>query len=108
MALQNVDLAHAMERDAGQAIISLRVDGGAAANNLLMQMQADLLGAEIVRPAMVESTALGAGRLAALGIGLYSDPSMLRQLPATTFHPRMDATERARTLSRWQQALSKS
>ena len=107
MALQNVDLAHAMERDAGQAIISLRVDGGAAANNLLMQMQADLLGAEIVRPAMVESTALGAGRLAALGVGLYSDPSMLRQLPATTFHPRMDTNERERTFSRWQQALSK-
>ena len=108
MALQNVDLAHAMQRDAGQAISSLRVDGGAAANNLLMQMQADLLGAEIVRPTMIESTALGAARLAALGVGLYSDPTLLRQLPATTFHPRMDANERERILSRWQQALSKS
>jgi len=108
MALQNVDLARAMERDAGQPISSLRVDGGAAANNLLMQMQADLLRAEIVRPAMVESTALGAGQLAALGVGLYSDTSMLRQLPATTFHPRMDENERTRILTRWQQALSKS
>jgi glycerol kinase len=108
MALQNVDLAHAMERDAGQPISSLRVDGGASANNLLMQMQADLLGAEIVRPAMVESTALGAGQLAAFGVGLYSDPSMLRQSPATTFHPRMDASERERISSRWRQALSKS
>ncbi|HEX7505179.1 MAG TPA: glycerol kinase GlpK, partial [Polyangia bacterium] len=69
MALQNVDLAQAMQLDAGHPVISLRVDGGASANNLLMQMQADFLGADIVRPAMVESTALGAGRLAALGLG---------------------------------------
>ena len=108
MALQNVDLALAMQRDAGHPIVSLRVDGGASANNLLMQMQADLLGAEIVRPAMVESTALGAGRLAALGLGLYSDPGKASDLNVSTFQPRIDPAERERILNRWLQALTKS
>jgi len=116
MALQNVDLALAMQLDAGHPIVSLRVDGGASANNLLMQMQADLLGADIVRPAMVESTALGAGRLAGLGLGLglglYKDPGLqpdLRSaLKVSTFHPRIDPAQRERTLSRWREALTKS
>jgi glycerol kinase len=108
MALQNVDLALAMERDAGHPITSLRVDGGASANNLLMQMQADLLGADIVRPAMVESTALGAGKLAALGLGLYSDPGKASDLNVSTFHPRLDPEERGRIMSRWREALTKS
>lgn len=107
MALQNVDLALAMQEDAGCSISSLRADGGASANNLLMQMQADFLGAEIVRPAMVESTALGAGRLAALGVGL-GDGAPLQDLPATTFHPSMEARRRDDTFSRWRQALCKS
>jgi glycerol kinase len=108
MALQNVDLALAMQLDAGHPITSLRVDGGASANNLLMQMQADLLGAEIVRPAMVESTALGAGRLAALGLGLYSDPGKASDLNVTTFQPRIDPVQRDRILSRWRESLTKS
>jgi glycerol kinase len=108
MALQNVDLARAMQLDAGHAIISLRVDGGASANNLLMQMQADFLGADIVRPAMVESTALGAGRLAALGLGLYKDPGLQPDLKVSTFRPRMDLAAREQTLSRWREALTKS
>jgi glycerol kinase len=108
MALQNVDLALAMQRDAGHPITSLRVDGGACANNLLMQMQADLLGADIVRPAMVESTALGAARLAALGLGLYIDPGKKSDLEVTTFHPRLGSVERERTMSRWREALTKS
>jgi glycerol kinase len=108
MALQNVDLALAMQRDAGHPITSLRVDGGASANDLLMQMQADFLGADIVRPAMVESTALGAGRLAALGLGLYSDPGKQPDLRVSTFHPRLDHAERDRILVRWREALTKS
>ena len=79
-------------------------------------MQADLLGADIVRPAMVESTALGAGRLAGLGLGLglglYKDPGLqpdLRSaLKVSTFHPRIDPAQRERTLSRWREALTKS
>jgi glycerol kinase len=108
MALQNVDLVRAMELDAGHAITSVRVDGGASANDLLMQIQADLLGADIVRPAMVESTALGAGLLAAHGLGVYTDPSDKPDFPSVTFHPRLDSAARERTLARWREALTKS
>jgi glycerol kinase len=73
IALQVNDLLDAMRQDSGSPISLLRVDGGAAANNLLMQFQSDLLGIEIHRPNMLETTALGAAYLAALGIGLFSD-----------------------------------
>jgi glycerol kinase len=108
MALQNVDLVRAMEGDAGHAITSLRVDGGATVNDLLMQVQADLLGAEIVRPDMVESTALGAGLLAAHGLGLYTDLGMKPDFQVTRFRPRIDLAERERIMVRWREALLKS
>jgi glycerol kinase len=108
MALQNVDLVRAMELDAGHPIASVRVDGGASANNLLMQIQADLLGADIVRPAMVESTALGAGLLAAHGLGLYSDLEKKPDFQTVVFHPRLDPAERERIMTRWREALPKS
>ena len=108
MALQNVDLVSAMERDTGRPIRSLRVDGGASANGLLMQMQADLLGVEIIRPAMVEATALGAGRLAAMGLGLASGSGETANLGTTTFPPRMAPVERERTLARWRDALARA
>jgi glycerol kinase len=108
MALQNVDLVRAMELDAGHPITSVRVDGGASANDLLMQIQADLLGADIVRPAMVESTALGAGLLAAHGLGVYTGPADKPAFPAVTFHPRLDPVGRERTMARWREALTKS
>jgi glycerol kinase len=75
IALQNVDLMLAMERDAGRRIRQLRVDGGAAANDLLLQLQADFMGIPIVRPDMLESTALGAAKLAARGLGLAPAPA---------------------------------
>jgi glycerol kinase len=108
MALQNVDLVRAMEMDAGHPITSLRVDGGATVNDLLMQIQADLLGADIVRPAMVESTALGAALLAAHGLGLYTDLGTRPDLEVTTFRPRIDVAERERITVRWREALLKS
>jgi glycerol kinase len=108
MALQNVDLVRAMELDAGHPIARVRVDGGASANNLLMQIQADLLGADIVRPAMVESTALGAALLAAHGLGVYTDVSDPSAFPAVTFHPKLDPAERDRIMLRWREALAKS
>jgi glycerol kinase len=108
MALQNVDLARAMERDAGHPMTSLRVDGGASVNGLLMQMQADLLGADIVRPSMIESTALGAGRLAALGFGLYSERPKKPDSEASRFRPHIDSAERERVMTRWREALLKS
>jgi glycerol kinase len=108
MALQNVDLVRAMEQDAGRVLTSLRVDGGATANNLLMQIQADLLGADIVRPAQVELTALGAARLAAEGVGLPIDVHDATDSGATIFHPRMLASEREQILSRWREAVAKA
>jgi len=108
MALQNVDLVRAMELDAGHPIASVRVDGGASANDLLMQIQADLLGADIVRPAMVESTALGAGLLAAHGLGVYTQVSDKPAFPTVTFHPKLPAAERDHAMARWREALAKS
>ena len=108
MALQNVDLVRAMEQDAGRVLTSLRVDGGATANNLLMQIQADLLGADIVRPAQVELTALGAARLAAEGAGLAVAAAVATDSDATIFHARMPASERDRILSRWREAIAKA
>jgi glycerol kinase len=107
MALQTVDLVSAMQQDADRALTALRVDGGATNNDLLMQIQADLLGADIVRPAQVELTALGAARLAALGAGFELNPDQTAFAP-TVFHPRMPAGERERILAGWRQALART
>ena len=108
MALQNVDLVRAMEQDAGRPLASLRVDGGAVKNDLLMQMQADLLGVPLLRPAMTESTALGAARLAARGLGLESGRRKPPNSGVTVFQPRMTAAERDRSMARWRDALARS
>ncbi len=124
IALQNVDLMLAMERDAGRRIRQLRVDGGAAANDLLLQMQADFMGIPIVRPAMLESTALGAAKLAARALGLWAPPGGAESLTAAaengagqdgqapagsrTFLPRMSSEERAAHLERWHRAVEKA
>ena len=104
VALQNVDLVSAMQADAGRPINNLRVDGGAAANDLLMQIQSDLLGVQIFRPEMVESTALGAAKLAALGVGL-SAPDRGGRGEQTArmriFTPSMSAEARAAHVARW-------
>jgi glycerol kinase len=105
IALQTVELASAMAEDAGRPLTSLRADGGAAANDLLMQIQADLLGAEIIRPTMVESTALGAARLAAQGAGF---PIPLERSTVKVFRPRMEPEARARALARWKEAVAKA
>ena len=95
-----------MSDDAGRPLTALRVDGGAAANDLLMQVQADLLGAEIIRPSMVESTALGAARLAAAGAGLPM--AAAAAAPAKIFRPRTTAEARAEALGRWREAVAKA
>jgi glycerol kinase len=105
IALQTVDLVRAMEQDSGRTLTALRVDGGATTNNLLMQIQADLLDADIVRPAQVEVTALGVARLAAAGVGLDIDPRGEIGGEATVFHPRISAGERDGILARWRDAL---
>ena len=110
IALQNVDILRAMERDAGRPLTVLKVDGGAAANNLLMQFQADVLGVEIQRPALVETTALGAAFLAGLGSGVWKDLDQVRR--TWKLERKFDATaDRAKVtehLARWDAAVAKA
>jgi glycerol kinase len=110
IALQNVDILRAMERDAGHALTVLKVDGGASANNLLMQFQSDVLGVEISRPDLVETTALGAAFLAGLGTGVWRDQ---HQVQATwreqkRFKPTTDRAWVAEHLARWDTAVAKA
>jgi glycerol kinase len=108
IALQNVDLVTAMQADAGRTINSLRVDGGAATNDLLMQLEADLLGVQIFRPEMVESTALGAAKLAALGVGLPPPDAGRETARMRLYTPSMPDATRAEMLARWAAAVDKA
>ena len=110
MALQNVDILRAMERDLGRRMRALKVDGGAAANNLLMQLQADYLGREIVRPKVIETTAAGACFLAGLGVGLWKDVDAIAKVwrAETTFPSRMGPGPRRRRLEAWWVAVNRA
>jgi glycerol kinase len=108
IALQNVDLLRAMQGDAGRAVNNLRVDGGAAANDLLMQIQADLLGVQIFRPEMVESTALGAAKLAARGVGLPRTDRSGETARVRIFNPSLAPAAREDMLARWHTAVSRA
>ncbi|MEO5769103.1 MAG: glycerol kinase GlpK [Polyangia bacterium] len=109
IALQNVELVAAMRTDAARPINRMRVDGGAAANDLLMQLQADLLGVPVVRPAMLESTALGAAKLAARGVRLALDKAEEQPTEIlTVFNPAMPDDERQTLLDRWNLAVAKA
>jgi glycerol kinase len=110
IALQVADLMTVLEADAGMALAELRVDGGAAANNLLMQLQADLLGRTVVRPAITETTALGAAYLAGLATGVWQSEVELAALwrVERRFEPTMAATEAATIKARWQDAVTRS
>jgi glycerol kinase len=108
IALQNVDLLRAMQGDAGHAITSLRVDGGAAANDLLMQIQADLLGVQIFRPEMVESTALGAAKLAARGVGLPRTDRSGETARVRIFNPSLAPAAREDMVARWHTAVARA
>jgi len=108
IAFQTRDVVVAMERDARSRIRGLRVDGGAAANDLLMQTQADLLGVPITRPAMLETTALGAALLAGIGAGIWSERG---DVPAAragerVFRPKIGAGERRERVAVWDAAVS--
>jgi glycerol kinase len=108
IALQNVDLLRAMQADAGHPITNLRVDGGAAANDLLMQLQADLSGLQIFRPEMVESTALGAAKLAARGVGLPRTDRTGETARVRLFNPSLPAAAREEMLSRWHTVVARA
>ena len=107
LAFQSRDLVEAMARDAGARVKALRVDGGATANDWLMQYQADLLGVPVRRPRVLETTALGAGLLAGLGAGLWRSGRQLDAARALDreFKPEQDAAWRAREWTRWRAAV---
>lgn len=107
IAYQTCDICRAMESDAGVKLTRLRVDGGASANNFLMQFQSDLLGAEVLRPACIETTALGAAYLAGLAVGYWKDTADIRQNRQTgrIFLPEMSEESRAELKKGWQRAL---
>jgi glycerol kinase len=110
IAFQSAELLEAMQQDSGQRLTELRVDGGATANDLLMQFQADLLGVPVVRPTVLETTALGAAYLAGLTVDLWSSREKLAShwQPERRFEPRMDKSEREARLSRWREAVERA
>ncbi len=110
IALQNVDILRAMERDAGKALRVLKVDGGAAANDLLMQFQCDVLGVEISRPEMLETTALGAAFLAGLGAGVWTSKDAIAAVwrEQRRFRPTADRAAVDAHLARWAAAVAKA
>ncbi len=110
IALQNVDILRAMERDSGRSLGTLKVDGGAAANDLLMQFQSDVLGVEIARPELVESTALGAAFLAGLGAGVWKDQAELARTwrEQKRFVPSADRAAIAAHIAKWDAAVAKA
>ena len=109
MAYQTKDILLAMEKDSGLKISALKVDGGASANNLLMQFQADILGAEVERPAIVESTAVGAAYLAGIGVGLWKKEQIgSRRKVERKFSSSIDETKRTRLYKGWLKAVERS
>ncbi|GAC1544412.1 MAG: glycerol kinase GlpK [Myxococcales bacterium] len=110
VAFQIHDLAQAMAKDIGKPMPLFRVDGGASANDLLMQFQADLLGTPIERPRMIETTALGAAFLAGLGTGLWAGKKELQASlrAGKRFSPRMKPAVREAHLLRWRRAVERA
>jgi len=110
IALQSADIFGAMSRDSGIALTELRVDGGASRNDLLMQMQADLLGVPVVRPQVTETTALGAAYLAGLATGVWPDGAAIAAQWAVErrFEPRLTESERRARIARWREAVARA
>ena len=110
IAYQSYDLVHAMELDVGQPITALKVDGGASRDQFLMQFQADILNKTVLRPAIRETTALGAAYLAGLATGVWKDRGEIRSLwhCNMTFTPNMEAPEREKLLAGWHKAVGRS
>jgi glycerol kinase len=109
IAYQTLDAVRAMEAASGQPLQELRADGGATANGWLMQFQADVLGVPVVLPELTETTALGAARLAGVGVGLWTlDDVAGAWGEQTRYEPRMGAGERAELLGGWHDALART
>ncbi|TMB68056.1 MAG: glycerol kinase GlpK [Chloroflexi bacterium] len=109
IAFQTCDVIDAIEADSGVTLSELRVDGGAAANDLLLQIQADLLGRDVVRPAVLETTALGAAYLAGLATGFWRDASDVSKnwRIDRRFSPQMAADRRAEMYAGWKRAVER-
>ena len=109
IAYQTRELVEAMEADSGHALAELRVDGGATANNFLMQFQADILGRSIVRPADIETTALGAAYLAGLATGYWSSVSEVESFwrVERIFEPKWEKARREEAFAGWKKAVSR-
>jgi glycerol kinase len=110
IAFQSAEVLEAMQKDSGEKLAELRVDGGASANDLLMQFQADLLGVPVVRPRVLETTALGAAYLAGLTVDLWKSREVLaRQWKAARrFEPHMDSSDREARMARWREAVRRA
>jgi len=107
IALQTMDVLRAMNADAGLPIKELRVDGGATANDLLMQFQSDMLDCKVIRPKITETTALGAGYLAGLAIGFWKDTNEIENYWSAekNFEPVMKEEERQKEIRQWEKAI---
>ena len=110
IAYQVADLMDAVQTDTGTSLRELRVDGGASANDALMQFQADILGVPVVRPSITETTALGAAFLAGLGVGFWRELQTILDLPQEErrFSPRMPQTKVEQLRKRWNEAVSRT
>lgn len=109
LAYQTKDVLDAMQKDSGIRLKKLQVDGGACANNLLMQFQSDILGTEIERPEIIESTALGAACLAGMAVGIWDEKEIAKKRKVNkVFSPRMDEKKRKRLYAGWQKAVKRT
>ncbi len=109
LAYQTKDVLDAMQADSKISLAALRVDGGACANDLLMQFQADILGVDVQRPKVIETTALGAAYLAGIAVGFYKKTAISQNwLVDRTFNPNMPAAKRNKLYKQWQKAVERS
>ncbi len=110
IAYQTKDVLKAMEEDSGIKLNGLKVDGGAAANNFLMEFQADILGESVKRPTVLETTALGAAYLAGLAVGFWENKNEIKQkwVLDKEFSPNMSKEERDKKYAGWLKAVERS
>ena len=109
LAYQTRDVLSAMEIDSNVKLKELNVDGGACANNLLMQFQADILGVKVNRPKVIETTALGAALLAGLAVGFYQKDKLAKsKKPDAVFTPSMEKAKREKLYKGWQKAVKRT
>lgn len=109
LAFQTKDILNAMQEDAGLKLASLKVDGGACANNILMQFQADILGTAVERPEVIESTAMGAAYLAGVHIGLWKKEDIVRNRRIQRrFKPDMEESQRSKLYDGWKKAVKRT